>query len=204
MYEDAAGGTPKAKTNSLRQTLNQHKGTKVDITNQAIEKVRLIKIKGLTEKNNIAIQEAHKGILKFAKEENNSNEVAGIVNLVTGDRTELVKGNRNEVDIYSSTEIYHLLRISGANSLVLCHNHPGLTNFSANDISIFMRHDSIKTMTIVTNRGKVKCISKNDNFQRHRAAKLMKECLNENHNDIGKSIEEFLKRCYSAGIERQQ
>lgn len=203
MYYSAEGKNPKEKINSLRRMLNQHKGTKINITSQAIEKVKLINIKGNSNENNIFIQKTHKELLKIAKEENNSDEVATLINLSNNERTSFVKGNRHEVDIYSNAEIYHLLRTAEKQSLTLCHNHPGATDFSANDISVFMRHNTIKTMTVVTNKGKVKAISKNDQFQVAEAAKLMKKCMNENNNKIEKCIEEFLKKCYSVGVIRQ-
>lgn len=183
--------------------LNQHKGTKIKITSQAIEKVKLVNIKGNSNRNNILMQKIHKELLQFAKEENNSNEVATLINLNNSDRTSFVKGNRHEVDIYSNAEIYHLLMTAEKQSLTLCHNHPGATDFSANDISVFMRHNTIKTMTIVTNKGKVKSISKDDKFQLAEASKLMKKCMIENNNNLEKGIEDFLKKCYSIGVIRQ-
>lgn len=68
---------------------------------------------------------------------------------------------------------------------------------------MFMEHDSIKTMTIVTNRGKVRTITKNNEFQFKFAARLMKECMQKNNDNIVSSVEEFLPKCYSVGIERQ-
>lgn len=203
MFEKAEGDTLEEKINSLRRALNQHKGTKVNITSQAIDKVRLIDIKGISRENNILVQKTHKELLKFAKEENDSNEVASLVELQRNKKIPFVKGNRHEVNIYSDSKMYHLLRTAEKQSLVLCHNHPGNTDFSANDISIFMRHDTIKAMTIVTNKGKVKIISKNNKFQVIQASELMKRCMKMNNYNIEKSIEEFLKKCYSVGIDRQ-
>lgn len=202
MFENAEGETQKEKINYIRR-LNQHKGTKIEITSQAIEKVKQISIKGNTEENDILIQKAHKELLRIAKEENDSNEVAVLINLNKNETTMFVKGKRHEVDIYADTEIYHLLTMAPKQSLTLCHNHPGATDFSANDISVFMRHNTIKTMTIVTNKGNVRAISKSNEFQIAKASKLMENCMDKNDDDIEKSIEEFLKKCYSVGIVRQ-
>ena len=186
----------------MSESLGQHKGNKVQITDQAISKVREIDINGLDQSNNAYIQKTHKELLEFAQKENDSNEVATIVDLSSNKRTPFVKGTRHEVDIYADTDMYHLLAVSGKGTLILCHNHPGLTDFSANDLSIFMRHDAIKTMTIVTNRGNVKYISRDKNFDSDAATELMRKCMKENNEDIAASVEKFLKKCYSVGIKR--
>ena len=185
----------------MSESLGQHKGNKVQITDQAISKVREIDINGLDQSNNAYIQKTHKELLEFAQKENDSNEVATIVDLSSNKRTPFVKGTCHEVDIYADTEMYHLLATSKSRTLALCHNHPGLTDFSANDISIFMRHDAIKTMTIVTNRGNIRYISKRNKFNATAAAELMQKCVDTSE-DAAMYIEEFLKKCYSVGIER--
>jgi hypothetical protein len=98
--------------------------------------------------------------------------------------------------------MFHLLHSAKDKSLVLCHNHPGLTDFSANDIGVFMRHDTIKTMTIVTNQGDVRYISKGEHFDYNGAVELMRECQEKYSDNINKCIDLFLKKCYSVGIQR--
>lgn len=179
----------------------KNRGKKVFITEQAIEKVRVIKINELTSENNVFVQETHKELLKFAKDKNDSNEVACIVNMLENKRTNFVKGERHGVDVDSDPDVYHLLRTAKPRSFILCHNHPGLTDFSANDINVFMRYATIKVMTIVTNQGGVKYILKNEKFNYKETIELMKKCKAENNDDRGKSIEQFLKECHLVGIE---
>ena len=135
-------------------------------------------------------------------DQNDSNEVASVVDLIKNERSEFVKGDRHSVNIYSDPDVYHSLMTGAENSLVLCHNHPGLTDFSANDIGIFMRHNSIKAMTIVTNLGKASYISKTKDFDYRKAVALMKDSLEQSGMDAEKGVEKFLKRCYSVGIEK--
>lgn len=180
----------------------KNRGKKVIITEQAIDKVNEINPKGFTSDNNKFIKEVHRDLLKVAKEENNSNEVACVVDLIANKKTKFIKGERHEVDIYSDSDMFHLLHSAKDNSLVLCHNHPGLTDFSANDIGVFMRHDTIKTMTIVTNQGHVQYISKGEHFDYNGTVELMKDCQEICGNNIDKSIDLFLKKCYSVGIQR--
>ena len=178
----------------------KNRGKKVIITEQAIDKVNEINPKGFTSDNNKFIKEVHKDLL--ARDENNSNEVACVVDLITNKKTKFIKGGRHEVDVYSDSDMFHLLHSAKDKSLVLCHNHPGLTDFSANDIGVFMRHDTIKTMTIVTNQGDVRYISKGEHFDYNGAVELMRECQEKYSDNINKCIDLFLKKCYSVGIQR--
>lgn len=181
----------------------KNRGKKVMITEQAIEKIRMITLEGLTEDNNQYVREVHKELLQYAQNSNDSNEVACIINLTNNTRTGFVKGERHYVDIYSNADVYHYLKTMKKNTLLLCHNHPGLTDFSANDINVFMSNSAIKTMTIVTNDGAVKYISKGKKFNHEEAIDLMRDCLSKTEGDIEKSVAEFLKECYSVGIERK-
>mgnify|MGYP000879799304 CR=1 FL=1 len=72
----------------------------------------------------------------------------------------------------------------------------------ANDIGVFMRHDTIKTMTIVINQGDVRYISKGEHFDYNGAVELMRECQEKYSDNINKCIDLFLKKCYSVGIQR--
>ncbi len=46
----------------------------------------------------------------------------------------------------------------------MLHNHPGQSGFSEYDLFTFFKHPSIKSMTIVTNKGQVKFITKSNRF----------------------------------------
>lgn len=61
----------------------------------------------------------------------------------------------------------------------------------ANDIGVFMRHDTIKTMTIVTNQGDVRYISKGEHFDYNGAVELMRECQEKYSDNINKCIDLF-------------
>ncbi len=46
----------------------------------------------------------------------------------------------------------------------MLHNHPGQSGFSEYDLFTFFKDPSIKSMTIVTNKGQVKFITKSNRF----------------------------------------
>lgn len=51
-------------------------------------------------------------LLKVAREENNSNEVACVVDLIRNEKTKFIKGERHEVNVYSDSDvfIYYILQ----------------------------------------------------------------------------------------------
>lgn len=159
MYMNAdPSNDPVKKINALRvmlNELNRHKeGNKVMITAQAIQKVKRISITGI-KKTDAFIQQTHKDLLNYSKKENDSNEVAVIVNLDANKKSEFIKGDQYSVDLESHASVYHMLRTSEYHSLAILHNHPGLSYFSYDDLMEFIRRPQVKVMTIVTNQGKI-------------------------------------------------
>ena len=132
-------------------------GKKINITDQAIDKVRYVDIPTHTKEENQFIQEQHKALLKDAKENNESNEVAY---LLKDDKVIKVYGNRVSVSFEPGSKASNLLFNSKDNSLIVLHNHPGQSTFSLTDLYLFIFNDSVKTLTIVTNMGQLKYISK--------------------------------------------
>ena len=72
-------------------------GKKINITDQAIDKVRYVDIPTHTKEENHFIQEQHKNYLEMLKENNDSNEVAYL--LKDGKVTKLY-GNQDTVSFY--------------------------------------------------------------------------------------------------------
>ena len=101
-------------------------GKKINITDQAIDKVRYIDIPTHTTEENKFIQEQHKALLKDAKRNNESNEVAY---LLKDDKVIKVYGNRVSVSFEPGSKASNLLFNSKDNSLIVLHNHPGQSTF---------------------------------------------------------------------------
>ena len=183
--------------------LNQkNRGKKVTITEQAVEKVGLVKPHGLSDRIAVELQRTHKSLLKYAKDENDSNEVACLFDIRTGKRLNFVRGTTDYVDIERDAESYHWLRNMDEYSVMLCHNHPGLSYFSANDVRIFMHYRSIGSMSVVTNLGKVWTITKTDKFDHTLAQSALIELSRTYGNDMDKIIDKFIRQGYNYGIER--
>ena len=186
----------KEENNELKQA--KVLGKKINITDQAIDKVRYVDIPTHTKEENHFIQEQHKKLLRDAKENNDSNEVAYL--LKDGKVTKLY-GNQDTVSFYPGEKGTELLFKSKPNSIIMLHNHPGQSGFSLNDISLFIRLNSIKSITIVTNYGKTKYLTKGENYSKEAALSLYKELLIDVGNQVDKKIvDKFLKKIYNFGI----
>lgn len=183
--------------------LNQAKklGQKVYINEQAIEKVKMVFIPGLSELEAKSVQIRHKELLEDAMKNNNSDETMYILN---GSSKVSIYGDRVSVNPNISTEAVFLLNSSPVNSLVVLHNHPGLSSFSMNDLNFFMSNQSVRTLTIVTNQGKVMYITKTDAYNhlacRKEAQKIyieFKEGLIKSQDEL---VEKMLKSFYNHGV----
>ena len=186
---------------ALRQ---KNRGKKVSITDIAIQKVPLVTPNGADHQTAFFIQETHKELLRFAQTQNNSNEVACLLDLTTGEKLDFVKGDQVSVDVEADAASYHWLRTRPPNSVMLCHNHPGQSYFSMNDIFVIMHYDAVRTMSIVTNQGKVWTISKTAEFDFAAAKESMSRAIAKSSGNKDRAIEIFLKECYNYGVERSE
>lgn len=184
---------------ALRQ---KNRGKKVSITDIAIQKVPLVAPNGADHQTAFFIQETHKELLRFAQTQNNSNEVACLLDLTTGEKLDFVKGDQVSVDVEADAASYHWLQSKSPKSLMLCHNHPGQSYFSMNDISVFMYYPQIKSLSIVTNHGKVWHITKLDRFDFDEARRAMENAIIKSKGNGDKAVDLFLKECYNYGVER--
>lgn len=185
---------------ALRQ---KNRGQKVAITDIAIQKVPLVAPNGADHQTAFFIQETHKELLWFAQKQNDSNEVACLLDLTTGEKLDFVKGDQISVDIERDAASYHWLRNSPEKSLMLCHNHPGQSYFSDSDLVLFLEHGAIGTLSIVTNQGKVWTISKTQGYNFKTAFSEFKKCILTSNGNHDKAIDSFLKNGYNYGVERR-
>lgn len=185
---------------ALRQ---KNRGQKVAITDIAIQKVPLVAPNGADHQTAFFIQETHKELLRFAQKQNDSNEVACLLDLTTGEKLDFVKGDQISVDIEGDAASYHWLRNSPEKSLMLCHNHPGQSYFSDSDLVLFLEHEAIGTLSIVTNQGKVWTISKTQGYNFKTAFSEFKKCILASNGNHDNAIDSFLKNGYNYGVERR-
>lgn len=197
MYRNAEGRTPQERINSMRRaSLGQHKdGDKVNITDQAIDKVKPIGSSSSTNDELELIQNMNREILRVSREQNDNNEVA--MAIFDGHISSPVLGDLNSVGLYANSEMYHILKGTGTmRTVILSHNHPGLSYFSLDDIGVFVENPSIKTIEIVTNAGQTWYLSKKDNYDDAIAMDMYFQSMKDNIDDSSKAVEDFIKRMY--------
>lgn len=186
-------------TNYISQRKNN---TKYTITDQAIDKVRKIDIKGHSSDELNSLQQMNKELLRVAKEQNDSNEVVMV--LYNGLISKPFMGGQNFVSIGHNPELSSILRTSQMRSVTLSHNHPSLSYFSADDIGIFISYPSIRTMEVVTNQGKTWYISKKDAYDDLKILKEYKKITRENAGEkTDKIVDIFLRKSHNV-IERNR
>lgn len=146
----------------------KERGKKIAITDVAIDKVVLTKLPGFSEDENRAIQEIHRGILKIAKEENQSNEVGAFIHLHTWE-VNVILGTEVSVDLKTNPEIFAKMIMAGKNTYMFVHNHPSTGTFSAEDFKVFCRYSSLYMISVVGNDGSVYVFRKLAEFDEYAA-----------------------------------
>lgn len=127
-----------------------------EITDKAIDKVPYVAISGYSEEQCKKIQEQHKELLRFARDENGNKETAFVFRKDLSDRSE-VKGTDDRLDLGGSMH-------GKGTDLIIMHNHPRNSSYSTTDIDFFTGNTDIKTLTIVKNNGKIETLAKGNNF----------------------------------------
>ncbi len=191
-----------AQKRAAYQLRQKNRGQKVFITDQAIQKVPLVAPNGADHQTALFIQETHRELLRFAQKQNDSNEVACLLDLTANEKLPFVKGDQAAIDIEKDAASYHWLRSKSPGSIMLCHNHPGQSYFSLQDVAVFLKNDSVGTMSIVTNQGKVWTISKTSRFDYDAAFAELRKYRGAAEKEWDDVIDNFLKNGYTYGIGR--
>ena len=124
------------------------------ITDKAIENVPKVKIDGYTDEQCDLIQQQHKELLKYSRDNNDDKEVAFVMDSSISSRKEFL-GSDDKLDLGS--ELY-------GKDLFVMHNHPRNSSFSMNDLKFFGNCQNLKTLTIVKNNGNIEFVTKNNDF----------------------------------------
>lgn len=128
------------------------------ITDNAIESVPKVKINGYTDKQCTFIQEQHKELLEYARDNNDSKEAAFVFRKGLTDRTEYI-GSDDSLDFGTAL-------LGKGNDIFIMHNHPRNSGFSEFDIAEFVATDNIKTLSIVKNSGSLEVITKMPDYNK--------------------------------------
>ncbi|WP_180706520.1 hypothetical protein, partial [Staphylococcus argenteus] len=132
------------------------------------------------------------------KDARENNEVAY---LLKGGKVTKVYGDQDSVSFVPGEKATELLFNSKPNTIIMLHNHPGQSSFSLTDLYLFIFNNSIKTLTIVTNKGQTKYLTKTKEYCKSTCIDCIKK-YNKNKNIKKfnhKDIDMILKRLYNSG-----
>ena len=133
------------------------------ITDSAIKNVPKVKINGYTDEQCTFIQEQHKELLKYARDNNDNKEAAFVFRKGLTDRTEYIGGD-DSLDFGTAL-------LGKGNYIFIMHNHPRNSEFSTTDIECFVKNDVIKSLSIVRNNSGVSVLTKSQDFDLKRFKK---------------------------------
>jgi hypothetical protein len=147
---DNSGGSGIIKENSKKSITK--------ITDNAIEIVPKVLISGYTDEQCAFIQQQHKDLLRYSRDNNHNNEVAFVLDKELTNRAEF-KGSEDKLDFGTSLQ-------GKGSELFVMHNHPRNGSYSNLDIEFFVSNDNVSTLTIVKNNGNVESITKSKEFDK--------------------------------------
>lgn len=179
-------GSPLTESSSGAKIEEAKRKEIIPISEKAISDVPEVKISGYTDEQCKTIQEQHKELLRYARGNNDSGEVAFVFREGLTDR-KIVVGTDTEIDLGRCTEG------NGFNQFIM-HNHPRGSSFSKMDIGEWVGHDEIRSMSIIKNNGCVEIITKNSSFDKTIAMIDLKRAMKKCNNDIDKAIAKFLSK----------
>lgn len=192
--------------------MSKNRNQKVLITDEAINKVPLIKYKGILESEYVTIQELAKEVLVISKNENDSNEVALTYSmehesLIAAGREYIgiSLGDEHSVDPCMNTVANHLITASLECVVIILHNNPSLSKFSLEDVQFFLRNVTVRLMVVITNLGSVSYLVKKENINQRKAVEIYNNAVNMYNEgngikDYQKAVAYFLSSCHEANI----
>lgn len=187
---------------NIEQVASNLGNKKVYITEQAIDKVGIVKLEGLEDKS-VNLQLAHKELLKKSKEENFSNEVLSIVDVDFASEPIYTFGDLNHVNPNNNINAVTKMAKSPIESLIWLHNHALTNEFSYDDLGSFAQ-DQVKAFGLITNKGKILMLNKTKRYDKVKfygiIAKERSKYANPlmHQKEIVKSV---LKKCKDCGIQ---
>jgi len=196
-------GAGKSIDNSVKSGIIEENGEPkpiTKITDKAIASVPKVKISGYTDEQCSKIQEQHKELLKYARDNNDCNEVAFVFDSSLQVRKEF-KGSDDRLDF--GQNFYD-------SDLMIMHNHPRNSSYSFTDIVEFVGNERIKTLTIVKNNGNVETLSKLKDFDKLSLLRSLQKAENKvlkatkkgeyRDNEYRKVVNKFLDNQQKGGL----
>ena len=158
--------------NPLESGIIKESNTKpiANSTDSAIDRVPKIESSGYSDEQNDYIQHQHKELLKFARDKNDSKEVAFVFDSNLGNRREYI-GTDDRLDFGS---------VLYGKDLFVMHNHPRNSSYSMNDLYYILNNDQIKSLSIIKNNGSVEILMKTSEYDKVRMQVALRRAVKKN------------------------
>lgn len=196
--------------NPRNLSMSKNRSKKIMITEEAIKKVPYIEYEDIPESEYGKIQNFAKTILRVAKDENDSNEIAITYSYDSEfvgkeNSFSIFCGTEHDVDLMADADTFHMLTRSKECAVISLHNHPSLSLISLADSRFFLYYSSIKLLAVVSNLGSISYLLKGRNFNLKVALELINQAITLNNKasnlkERQQAASFFLKNCYKAGI----
>ncbi len=174
----------------------QKRKTKLIITSDIIEKIKILNLDYFDTDESILIRDLHKELLTLSMKNNNSDEVGMLINLIDWSKT-VIYGTQNGITFRNSAKAQDLMICAPKKSLLFFHNHPANSVFSEKDLESFLISDSILMMSVICNNGRQYFLTKSDSFEKEKALIYYDNIFQNNKNGC---IKEFLRTCKKIGL----
>lgn len=167
------------------------------ITDDAIEKIPLVSIAGYSDEQCAFIQQQHKELLRYSRDNNDNKEVAFVFRSDFSDRTEH-KGSDDRLDLGTALN-------GKGKDLIIMHNYPRNSSYSMNDVVEFITNDNIKTLTIVKNNGRIETLTKINSCDKIKMITDLGRIKKKNvktgsDKELDKTVKDFLTKNVKGGI----
>lgn len=167
------------------------------ITDDAIEKIPLVSIAGYSDEQCAFIQQQHKELLRYSRDNNDNKEVAFVFRSDFSDRTEH-KGSDDRLDLGTALN-------GKGKDLIIMHNHPRNSSYSMNYVVEFITNDNIKTLTIVKNNGRIETLTKINSCDKIKMITDLGRIKKKNvktgsDKELDKTVKDFLTKNVKGGI----
>ena len=175
---------------------------KIYITDVAIQKVPLVRVKGMSLAESEMLQREHMEILRIAKEQNDSNEVLSVFDLSSRAVVRIL-GTESGASPFNNAVSYSMIINAKRHGLGFLHNHPSNNNFSLADLYTFIQAGEIGLMSVITNQSEVHILRKSDSFDYSKIVKLATDAYDEYDAKVishDEAVKRFLKGCKSGGV----
>ena len=159
------------------------------ITDKSIEKVPNVTIRGYSAAQCDTIRSEHRELLKYSRDNNNGNEVAFVLKNGLTNR-KVFTGTDDSLNFGSS--------LFGSDLFVM-HNHPRNSSYSDTDIAFFLSNDTVKSLSIVKNNGKVEVLTKSEKYDKMQLMNSFKRCYKKHvktysDSEINKAVSAILSQ----------